>query len=246
MDEARKVAELALESTVEMCASNGFTDVFRTLVQEVYSVNQSRHEPDELGDTAMSFGIQCSENLKTRALRRFRHDEDEPTNRHWNIDGLRVGIPRNVLTFSFGNIDVVSMKVPSSAGRSSIWDHSSDWDNDSHARRMIAAKNSDVLQYRSPAPGAVPLFPHEGSPGEVQNYMVFWAGETNAPLTAGWLGIPVLGETPFIAQAMLWWDDEPRSRITTKATPDRGPSFDQRPAAKPEVSLKRRLQEGQA
>lgn len=239
-------AREALEATVEGCEASGLTAAWRTLVQDVYAGNLDRHEPDELGDTAMSFGIQCYENLKIRAIRRFRHDDLEAADAHWDIDGLSVYTPKNVLTFNVGNARVVTMKVPFTEGRSPNWDRSGDWDQYSQIRSAIAAENSRVLQYRTHAVGASPVFPHPGSPGAVRNYMLLWAGESDAALTAGWLGIPVLGDTPFIARETLWWDDEPHGRVTQTAVPDRGPNFDQRPAAMPEVTLKKQRQEGQA
>lgn len=246
MDQAQVTAREALEATVEECTHSGLTEAWRTLVQDVYASNLDRHEPDELGDTAMSFGIQCSENLKTRAVRRFRRDEIEPVNLHWNIKGLQVSTPRNVLTFNVGNTRVVTMKVPVNEGRSPSWDRSGDWEQESQVRQAIAVQNTQVLQYRTPAVGSSPLFPHPGRPGDVRDYMLLWAGEADAALTAGWLGIPVLGETPFIARKRLWWDDDPRVGITTKTAPDRGPSFGERPATGLEVTLKRPGQERKA
>lgn len=247
MDRAQLAAREALEEAVETCKQSSLTEAWRVLVQDVYTMNLDRYEPDELGDTAMSFGIQCYENLKTRAVRRFRHDDIEENDVHWNIEGLRVWTPRNVLTFTFGNVRIVTMKVPFTEGRSPNWDRSGDWEQYSQIRLAIAAENSRVLQYRTGAVGASPLFPHLGSPGAVRNYMLLWAGEADAALTAGWLGVPILGDTPFIARETLWWDEEPPTRGTQQVAPNRGPSFDERPAATPEVTLKKKQhQEGQA
>lgn len=246
MDQEQLAAQMALSATVEACARSGLTAAWRSLVQDIYAVNLDRHEPDELGDTVMSFGIQCYENLKTRATRRFQRDDREVVETHWGIDGLSVSIPSNVLTFSLGDSRVVTMKVPFPEGRKPSWDRSGDWEQHSQARLEIAAENSEVLQYRTPAIGASPLFSQPGPPGSVQNYMLLWAGERDAALTAGWLAVPILGETPFIAREMLWWDDEPHTRVAMSTAPDRGPSFDQRPGLTPAVTLKKQHQEGQA
>ncbi len=246
MDQAQVAARETLNKVADRCADSGLVDAWQALVQDVYASNLDRYEPDELGDTVMSFGIQCYENLKTRAIRRFRRDDREAADAHWDIDGLRVGTPGNVLTFNFAGARFVTMKVPFSEGRSPNWYRSGDWDQDSQVRSEIATENSDVLQYETLAPGAWPLFPHPGSPGDVRSFMLLWAGESEAALTAGWLGIPILGDTPFIAHEQLWWDPEPFTRVTQKSTPDRGPSFDERPVARPAVALKEQRQEGQA
>lgn len=246
MDQAQVAAEAALESTVETCRASGLAAAWHALVLEVYAANLGRHEPDELGDTVMSFGIQCYENLKSRAIRRFRHDDLEAADAHWDIDGLRVWTPRNVLTFDLGSTRVVTMKVPFTEGRSPNWARSNDWEQHSQIRLELATENSAALQYKTHAPGALTLLPHTGSPGAVRSYMLLWAGEADAALTAGWLGVPILGDTPFIARELLWWDDQPHTRVTRNAAPDRGPRFDERPAATPEVTIKRQDQESQA
>lgn len=246
MDQAQVAAREALDAAVDTSSGNGLVDAWRTLVKDVYATNLDRYEPDELGDTVMSFGILCYENLKTRAIRRFRHDDLEEADAHWDIDGLRVGTPGNVLTFYLGSSRFVTMKVPFSEGRSPNWDRSGDWEQYSQVRSEIATENSNVLQYRTHVPGASPLFPHPGSPGAIRSYMLLWAGESDAALTAGWLGVPTLGDTPFIAHKKLWWDDKPETRITQKHMPDRGPSFDERPVVKPAVALKQQRREGQA
>ncbi|MFH5208605.1 hypothetical protein ACHIPZ_10395 [Antrihabitans sp. NCIMB 15449] len=244
-DEAQLVAQVALEATAEACSVSGLTDAWRTLIQDVYSANLDRYEPDELGDTPLTLGIQCSDNLKTRAIRRFALEDNEPTDRHWHIDGLHVSSPGNTLTFSLGSTRVVTMKTPFSAGRTPLWDHIGDWEQDSQIRLSIATENSRVLAYQTHPTSAFTLFPHSGCPGVVRNYMLLWAGEPDSPSTAGWLGIPVLGDSAFIARKQLWWDEVP-TQIPTKTRSNRGPHFDERRAAAPEVTLKQRRRDGQA
>lgn len=246
MDRAEVAAQQALQAAVDACAGSGLVDAWRTLVHDVYASNLDRYEPDELGDTVMSFGIQCYENLRVRAIRRYRHDERENHDAHWTIDGLSVDTPGNVLTFELGGARFVTMKVPFAERRIPNWDRSGDWEQDSQIRSKIAAENSSVLQYRTHAAAASPLFPHPGSPGTVQNFMLLWGGESDAAMTAGWLGVPTLGDRPFIAYEKLWWDTEPDTRITQKPMSDRGPSFDERPATMPAVALKQQRREGQA
>ena len=68
MDRAEEAAQRALHTVVNECAESGLTDALRGLVQEVYTTNLDRYEPDELGDTPRSFGFQCYENLKELSL----------------------------------------------------------------------------------------------------------------------------------------------------------------------------------
>ena len=247
MDRAEEAAQRALHTVVNECAESGLTDALRGLVQEVYTTNLDRYEPDELGDTPRSFGFQCYENLKERAPRRAHHDVREHSDAHWRISGLHVATPGGVLTFEFAGARFVTMKVPYGQGRNPNWGGGVDWAHqDSQVRAAIAAENSEVLQYRTPAAGAASLFAHPGSPGTVQNFMLLWGGEAKTPLTAGWLAVPVLGERPFIAHERLWWDADRDAQVTQTPMPDRGPNFDERPAAALSMALKRRPQEGQA
>ena len=239
-------AREALDMAVDTFTGNGLVRAWQRLVQDVYASNLARHEPDELGDTAMSFGIQCYENLKTRAVRRFRHDGLEAADAYWDIGGLSVNTLGNVLSFDLAGARCVTMKVPFANRRSPNWDHNGDWEQGSQVRTEIAAKNSEVLQYRTHADGESPRFPHPGSPGVVRNFMLLWAGESDAALTAGWLVVPILGDTPFIARKQLWWDPEPVKRVTQKTRSVRGPSFDERAAVQPAVALKKQRRQGQA
>ena len=110
----------------------------------------------------------------------------------------------------------------------------------------FATENSEVLKHRTPATGMVPLFSFSGAPGIVRKFMFLWAGEASTGLTAGWLAVPVLGERPFLAHQRLWWDTDLDTQATPTPMADRGPNFDERPAAALSMALKRRPQEGQA
>lgn len=240
VDEAQTVAAEALDAMVTLCTETGMVDAMRDLVWDVHAINLDRYEPEELGDTPRAFGTLCSENLRTRALRRSRHDELEPVESHWSVPGLTVSNPRNVLTLELAGARIITMKAPFGEGRRPNWERISDWETDSQVRRDLAATNSESLHYRSHAAGDVPLFPHGAAPGRVTNFMMIWAGESASPLTAAWLGVPVLGSTPFIDIRSLWWDEEPRTHRISEPSPSRGPRFDQRPAATPQVAIKPR------
>ena len=108
MDRAEEAAQRALHTVVNECAESGLTDALRGLVQEVYTTNLDRYEPDELGDTPRSFGFQCYENLKERAPRRAHHDVREHSDAHWRISGLHVATPGGVLTFEFAGARFVT------------------------------------------------------------------------------------------------------------------------------------------
>lgn len=245
MSTAENAALEALHHTVALINEVGLTTAMRDLQREVWATNLGRHEPDELGDTARSLGLLCHENYQTRAVRRFRHDDAEPSDKHWDIDGLKVTTPSGVLTFEIGGVRIVGMKVPPAERRSPRWDRVAVWDNESNTRLEIATKNSRALGgFSTPDPGQEQItdFHHELGrvPGPIRDFLYVWAGEAESPLTSGWLTVPALGGNPFAAVAPLWHDtddDLPRGTRSPLRDPH-GPSFDQIPAAKPAVSLK--------
>lgn len=245
MSIAIDAASAALESTVTRLRESGLLAAIRDLQRTVWSVNIDRYEPDELGDTPRSLGLLTFENFTQRAMRRYNHDELEPDENHWNIEGLKLTTPSGVLTFELGGARIVGMKVPPSEHRSPHWDRFADWDNESNTRLDIARENSKVLGgYTTPDPDQDVLADFHAelgrTPGVVSNFLYVWAGELHSPLTSGWLTVPALGGHPFAAVAALWHDTEddlPRgTRIPTRGP--NGPSFEEKPAAQPAITLK--------
>lgn len=239
--DAAIAAEKQLQATVDLCIDSGLSAAWSALTGSVYSSNLDRYEPEELGDTAMSLGVQFSENFKTRALRRAHHDDLELPEDHWHIDGLTVSTPRNSLRFEIGGNSIFVMKAPYSEGRVPRWDLANQWDQGSDIRYQLAQANSLALGgYKTVVDADDPLFPHPARPGRIRNYLLVLAGEADSPLTAGWLSVPALGVKPFVAHQRLWWDDQQAGPTTRVRRPDRGPSFDERPAATPEITIKPR------
>lgn len=241
VDSSHAAAEDCLRVTVDRCTDIGLVDAWAQLIRDVYGRNLARYEPDELGDTAMSLGIQCSENLKTRALRRGYKDDRELPEDHWNLPGLIVSTRRNSLMFEVEGNRIFVMKVPYAEARVPRWDLAKQWDQGSDIRHRLAEGNSRVLGgYKTLAGGDDALFPHPGRPGRIRNYLLVWAGEVEVALTSAWLTVPALGDRPFLAKSELWSDEQPTGSSLPGRRPERGPDFDQRPPATPEIVVKPR------
>lgn len=252
----------ALDQAREAIAAAGLVEALRTLSRDIWASCLDRYEPDELGDTHMSLGIQASENLYERAQRRYLGDAREHPENHWDVGGLRLTTPRKVLTFelasALGSVRLLAMKTPMADGRSPRWDVLTDWDHESHARFQAAAGNSVALgRYLSPAPGQDELFDAACATREANRdadqaahpavmrkltFMWLWSGDPEGPLTSGWLAVPVLGETPFAGVVRSLWRDEDTDNLAPtryQHTPT-GPRFDERPVTGAELTLKRR------
>jgi hypothetical protein len=244
MNRAPQAAEAALDAAVVSLSEVRLVELLRSLIQEVWARNLGRYEPDEAGDTPMSLGIQCSQNLHQLAIRRVKGHELMEDDDLWVVDGLEVSDPRGVLTFDLPDIHMVTMKVPMADGRIPSWDTFADWAHESQVREDLAHENSTILGgYTTPPKDQLELdFMAKYRPGVVRNFMMLWSGDPVSVLTAGWLAVPTLGELPFAAHKQLWWDtdtDDGGRRELPDSAPQ-GPGFDEIPRPKPSLSLKPR------
>lgn len=251
MMNAPEAAEAALEAASTKLTDTQVMARLRELIQEVWARNLGRYEPDEAGDTPMSLGIQCSQNLHQLALRRVQGHELIEDDDRWAIDGLTVTDPRGVLTLDLPGIHMVTMKVPMADGRTPNWEAFADWTNESQVREHLARDNSRVLGgYTTPPKDQLEFeFPTRQTPGTVHNYMLLWSGDSNSVLTAGWLAVPTMGYRPFAAHRQIWWDTDDGDggrRALPESTPH-GPGFNEMPSPNPRLYIKPRpADEGQA
>ncbi|HEY3514605.1 MAG TPA: hypothetical protein VGL36_35825 [Kribbella sp.] len=221
--------------------AEGVVDLLQALHRDVWTQDLDRYEPGELGDTRRSLGFQASENLRELAVQRFRED------RAWAIPGLEVKTPQGALELMFRGARVRVMKAGPEHGRSPDWDRL-DW-GDGSARRLMAQRNSEELggywTHR-----VVGLFDDEVDDAagvqRVSDFILVWTGDMQEALTAGWLTVPVLGERPFMAQQLLWWDETPSPRgrgLSRPIAPD-GDSFEDKPSAEATLKLRPAVREG--
>lgn len=121
------------------------------------------------------------------------------------------------------------------------------WTGDDSETRAAAA-NANALKY-NPWVG-IPnglfngLVAPTGSVDALNEVFLVWAGGTDAPNTAGWLGLPTTGAAPWLAVEQLWWDDSGTGashRLAAgKPSLMPGPSYSDGEAPQPQVQLKAR------
>jgi len=238
---AQIAAGAALDVAASTLETSGVTSLLQALTRDVWISNVDRFEPDDLGDTPASLGFQAYQNFTQRALRRASGDPREVAEKHWAIEEFTVGAPKNVLTLSFNGNRIIVLKVPFAQGRQADFSQLAAWENQSDARARMAARNTQVLGgYVAPAPGQDALFSTHSKPGVVHDFILAWAGEQRSGLTAGWLGVPVQGENPFLVSRRLWWDEEKDHGIAGSTAPSSTTPFDERPVTAPSITLKPR------
>ncbi|GAC1381341.1 MAG: hypothetical protein NVSMB48_09110 [Marmoricola sp.] len=198
----------------------------------------------------MSLGLQTHQNFITRAERRHSHDDREAEESHWNIDGLSLSRSGNAFIMNFRGARISVLKVPYEHGRELRPDKWGKWDGQSQLRSEMASKNSEALGgYRSTLGVDDPLFEDvDGTLGPIRDFLLVLAGEPQSALTSAWLGVPILGEDPLIAEQQLWVDEEPADDFATPVALSTSPGrFDKRDVPQPAVTLKTdAVKEGQA
>ncbi len=239
MMEAKARAADGLDAARALWDDTGLTEGMRDLVREVWTTNLERHEPEELGDSARTLGFLCYENLSARIERRIVGHPLEAT--RWGIDGLRVARPQGSLRVELASHNYYVMKAPMGAGLQPDWGSLVSWDVETQTRADIAVRNSRSLGgFIASAWGQDELFDHSLPQGAVDSFLFVWAGEIVSGLTAGWLTVPVLGDTPFAAVESLWRDDEGDVYKGARRPSPAGPNFDERESPTPALRLKPR------
>jgi hypothetical protein len=106
------------------------------------------------------------------------------------------------------DVELRFVKTPHRAARRPDFAHDFRWMS-SELRWAAAERNR--LAYR---PVDATLFDAEltdqhGTVDKCRDVFVLWAAELETGLTAGWLGLPIIGADSWLAVSPLWWDEPP-------------------------------------
>ncbi len=215
----------------------GVTDLFERVIARVWKINVDRFEPDEVGDTSRSLGITASENIRTLVLREA-----------WTAGGaaglgrdVRVTAPNDSLLVQAGRIRLHVMKsAPAIALTEPRWETEFTWKGESDVRIEAATANTAVYNPFLAVPGGLfeDLLPPVNSAANLREVILIWAGGANSPVTGGWLGLPVLGDRPWLAVENLWWHGAAAPTGESQADSLLTDAFTDRATPSPVVSLK--------
>lgn len=181
-------AQKLLEQVTDEWAATGVLRVLCQLVQEVWPRDLARCDP-ELGDDAMSLGMQASRNLCNLAVRRLK-----------GVPGV-LARDRRTLEITYGGRVLHVGKAPSD---SPSWDVDQvDW-AESEVREHAAAANTAAYQS---AGGTLfqnwDVLPGQNAdPSALQHLHLTWQGLADGS-TRTWLGFPQLGLRPWFAVLLL-------------------------------------------
>ena len=232
-----------LQLVVTSLRGEGVVDLLQKVVQRVWRYNVDRHSPADIGDTSRSLGIAASENIRSLVVR-----EGNASPRPAGLgESVRVNSADNSLLVQVAGVRLRVVKAPAAIVLvEPSWDSDFDWDDGSEVRSLAAHSNHE----RYVPVGVDDLFegvlPPQGSAELLQNVFLVWAGGSDSPLTAGWLGLPTLGDRPWLAVEQLWWDqpgDADRGQRAPRHNVPNDDAFSSRSVPEPAVALKRTRQE---
>lgn len=218
----------------------GVARLIEEQVRAVWRRNVDGHDP-LLGDTSLSLGIVCSENLRELLVRACVGNGSD-----WRKRGVAASVTDRSLRLDVAGVRVGLMKAPPSLARTPAWTASSFyWEQESDVRRTAAERNSSAYRpCKSDQADRQLTLAIEAQPAAtaMRDVLLVWSGQVEPALTAGWLGLPSLGRPGWFAVELLWWDepgaDGARRRDDSPASDS--DSFADLPAPQPSVTLKDR------
>lgn len=186
----RQASELLRDVVRHWHQAGPLTDL-ELLIPQVWRTNVERHDPEGLGDDAMSLGLQSARNIMNRAVRELA-----------GRDGVEA---RGGLTLEVrfaGRVLHVGKAPAGAAGPWTLW--GVDW-SASDVRDWAARVNSGAYQ---PVEGTLleELPPLEGQRVEARGLThlhLLWQGTLDGHVS-GWLGFPSLGPDPWFAVEPLF------------------------------------------
>lgn len=184
---------------VDALTGAGFVELVRDEVRELWRANCERYEPEQLHDDAATLGFVASRNV-ANAVTEVVREENIATSR---LDEFGVRV------FEVAAFDVRIFKTAGSVGRRPTMS-SFDWRG--RESRLAAARRNDRYVNPASVPGHEPLFelPELSSEANVDllnDVFVFWGGDVETRLTAGWAGLPTSRPGSWTAVMPLWWDE---------------------------------------
>jgi len=231
-----------LDSLADKFRSSVLLTWLHETISDVWSINMDRYEPATLGDTPGAFGILSAHNIRQRALKASRGGQGA-----WSADRARASAPDGSLLITAEGVKIHVLKAPRSGGRTPAWERDFKWDANSSLTRLDAAMRNTRISptHRGGFPGQDSLFEmvagsNPSMPSAYSDVFLVWSGQESTGLTSGWLGIPVIGPSPWVAVGESLWQDEAEEGLLSQASQAQinSADFDALEEPKPKVRLK--------
>lgn len=241
-----EAAETHLEAVAAHLREVGVVSLLRGQVQAVWRRNVDGHDP-LLGDTSLSLGVHCSENLRELVVRECTGGSSP-----WRARGVAASVVDRSLRLDVAGVRVGLVKAPPRpSDRTPQWDGAAfRWESESEVRLAAAERNSAAYRpSESEQDGrslALPLETATPDATHLRDLWVVWSGQLEPALTAGWIGFPSAGRPSWFAVEPLWWDEpgEGGERRRDPVSPSAGADFEDLPTPEPSIRLKGRRDTG--
>ncbi|MCX6395665.1 MAG: hypothetical protein NTV23_04205 [Propionibacteriales bacterium] len=195
-----------LESARTAYADAGVIDFLRKLVGEVWKQNRARWSPEEHFDDTNVLGYQTSRNVNNRIVATVEEASIAP--------GVRPEMDTGIALLGLGGFRLRVVKSPIDRGLTP--DFLSDFDWSTSATRESAARRNSSAYYPFSTPDWTLTYDGDPRPRDrrdvsfCRDLFLLWAGDLGSDRTAGWIGLPRVGDVPWMAVVALWADtDEP-------------------------------------
>jgi len=200
-----------LADVVEQLGGADVINVLHDQIGRVWRANLSRYEPTELGDTPRALGLLSWSDVAQLV---FRHFAGAAGGRAIEV---RASLPNSSLLIETVGVRLQVMKAPGPL-RTPDWDGFSWHESDSKTRYRAAVANSMVYAPVRSDQGARELLLADldtpatfwgdtDDPVALRDFMVVWSGDPESGATAGWIGLPSIGQPSWFAIESLWWDE---------------------------------------
>lgn len=197
-----------LEKVHLLYTEAGAIEYVQDVVREVWRVNRQRWSPEKYFDDTNTLGYLTSRNVNNCISRTIEASGVSPS--VLSETELTVAI----LGLSGFRLRVVKARIES--GLEPDFDNGFDWAGSD--TRLAAARRNSGSYYPFPADEGTFDFDDDPRPRhlrqveECRDVFLVWAAELTSDRTAGWLGLPQLGDAPWMGVIELWTDGAPEEQ----------------------------------
>lgn len=192
-----------LERVRALYADAGLIEFVHEVVRDTWRSNRARWSPDRHFDDANTLGYQTSRNVNNRIARTIDTSNVLPN----VLPETELG----VVILRLAGLRLRVVKAPIGSGLLPDFENDFDWST-SVTRENAARRNSNnyypfvsdelTFDFRED------LRPkHQRQAESCRDLFLLWAAELISDRTAGWLGIPRIGDDPWMGVLDLWLDD---------------------------------------
>jgi hypothetical protein len=208
--------QVHLERTRALYDESGAIVYIQDVVTQTWRANRRRWSPTDHFDDTNTLGYQTSRNVNNRIHRTIETSEVAPS--------VHAQTELGVVILGLGGYRLRVVKAPIESGLAPDFDVDFDWTTS--ATREAAARRNSNHYYPLPTEELALEFEDDPRPSDRRNLescrdlFLLWAAELKSDRTAGWLGLPRLGDVPWMGVHKLWLDEPtPEAPTNDSGTP---------------------------